>query len=511
MKKNYQKLNLMLMVSVSLAIMLLSESINVSGATPKYVFGSLQNAPSHLVQNYNAGMRRAVLELSWSSYFPSEGAKDNNYVTSMKNLMQTYKNEGYDIMLDFGFQYAPSWVFNYSDSRFKNQYGDTFSGGAGESVVNGVFNNVMRQKQEIYVQQVFADLGTDIACVKIGWLRYGELGYPQNSYNGHSNTYWCYDNVAQNGGANLPAGITACPVPGWLPGQTSTNHNNARNFYNWYVGALTNYQNWMISTTRKYYQGQLCVLYPSWGTRPGSVNSAINADLNGSTSPEINGEIQRAHDFQTLVGAITDPNVMVYCTWIDSDESWSNDASSNSVNWCPVHWLANLAQTHSPALEVGGENTGGADAKSLDLTFRRLSAYNLKLLMWAFDSQLYDGTYITITQFGNYITTYQQYTKTIAINSGGLALTLECYPNPFNSGTEMNYRIPVSGNVSLKVYDVLGMEVGTLAEGNMKAGSYKATFDGSKFESSIFFARLIVTPQDVSKPFVQTLKLMKVK
>lgn len=377
------------------------------GTTPKYIFGALQNASSHLATNYDVGMRRAVLEVSWSSYYPTEGVKDTNYVNTLKSDIQEYENLGYDVMLDFGLQYAPSWVFNYADSYFKNQYGDTFSGGSGENIVNAVFNNVMRQKQEAYVKQVFADLGTNFADVKIGWLRYGELGYPNTNFNNHTNSYWAYDNVAQNGGVNLPSGITACPVAGWLPGQTSTNHVNASNFYNWYRGALQNYQNWMISTVRKYYSGQMCVLYPSWGTRPGQVDSAINVDLNGSTSPEINGEIQRAHDFETLVRSIKDKNVMVYCTWIDSNEEWSNDASSNPVDWSPIHWLSFLANTNSHVLPVGGENTGDATTERLELTFRRMEAYNLKLLMWAFDFQLYDGTHISVTEYGDYIKNYQ--------------------------------------------------------------------------------------------------------
>ena len=36
------------------------------------------------------------------------------------------------------------------------------------------------------------------------------------------------------------------------------------------------------------------------------------------------------------------------------------------------------------------------------------------------------------------------------------------YPNPFNPSTKITFQIPESGLVSLKIYDVLGIEIATL-------------------------------------------------
>ena len=79
------------------------------------------------------------------------------------------------------------------------------------------------------------------------------------------------------------------------------------------------------------------------------------------------------------------------------------------------------------------------------------------------------------------------------------------YPNPFNPVTTINYSIQNSGNVQLKVYDILGNEVVTLVDEQKQEGSYSIKFDASKLPSGIYFYRLI------SDNFISTKKLILLK
>ncbi len=64
------------------------------------------------------------------------------------------------------------------------------------------------------------------------------------------------------------------------------------------------------------------------------------------------------------------------------------------------------------------------------------------------------------------------------------------YPNPFNPTTTIQFDIPASGYYSLKVYNSLGQEVTSLADGNKSTGKYSVNFDASNLASGIYIYRL---------------------
>ncbi|MCK6615915.1 MAG: T9SS type A sorting domain-containing protein, partial [Ignavibacteriaceae bacterium] len=64
------------------------------------------------------------------------------------------------------------------------------------------------------------------------------------------------------------------------------------------------------------------------------------------------------------------------------------------------------------------------------------------------------------------------------------------YPNPFNPVTEIEFALPEQSDVTLKVYDILGKEIATLASGNYSAGRYTVPFDGSSHASGVYIYKL---------------------
>ncbi|MBS1517337.1 MAG: T9SS type A sorting domain-containing protein [Bacteroidetes bacterium] len=77
------------------------------------------------------------------------------------------------------------------------------------------------------------------------------------------------------------------------------------------------------------------------------------------------------------------------------------------------------------------------------------------------------------------------------------------YPNPFNPSTKINYSIPVSSKVTLKIYNTLGNEVSTLVNEFKSAGNYSAEFTaGSLLNSGVYFYTLTAGDFVSAKKFI---------
>jgi hypothetical protein len=64
------------------------------------------------------------------------------------------------------------------------------------------------------------------------------------------------------------------------------------------------------------------------------------------------------------------------------------------------------------------------------------------------------------------------------------------YPNPFNPVTRIKYSLPEDGQVTLKIYDLLGKEIAVLVNENLRPGTYEVTFNAERLSSGIYFYRL---------------------
>jgi hypothetical protein len=65
------------------------------------------------------------------------------------------------------------------------------------------------------------------------------------------------------------------------------------------------------------------------------------------------------------------------------------------------------------------------------------------------------------------------------------------YPNPFNPVTTIKFSIAVEDWVILKVYDILGREVKTLIDKDLKPGEYQVEFNSEGLASGIYIYRII--------------------
>jgi hypothetical protein len=87
-----------------------------------------------------------------------------------------------------------------------------------------------------------------------------------------------------------------------------------------------------------------------------------------------------------------------------------------------------------------------------------------------------------------------KYSREVQLEVGSAPRTLSLsqnYPNPFNPTTTIEFTLANDGHVSLKVYDIVGREVATLVDRDMKTGIYQqVVFDASRLSSGVYFAVL---------------------
>jgi hypothetical protein len=175
----------------------------------------------HSEELYENGVRSKTFSVNWSSFEPTQGNFDEEYIAEKAEELANYQAQGFEVVLSPGLQYPPDWVFSLdANAYFKNQYGESYDPNiSGKDVANIVFNNTVRTAGAAYLDQLFTEFGTDFSAIRAGGGWFGELHYPPatNETTGSVNSFWGYDANAQGTSNNRPTGIAANPVPGWIP------------------------------------------------------------------------------------------------------------------------------------------------------------------------------------------------------------------------------------------------------------------------------------------------------
>ena len=76
------------------------------------------------------------------------------------------------------------------------------------------------------------------------------------------------------------------------------------------------------------------------------------------------------------------------------------------------------------------------------------------------------------------------------------------YPNPFNPTTTIEFSIPSTDFITLKISNLIGQEVATLEMEKLTPGNYRYTWDASGFASGVYYYKL------KAEKFEQTKKLI---
>ncbi|MBI2429386.1 MAG: T9SS type A sorting domain-containing protein [Ignavibacteriales bacterium] len=84
------------------------------------------------------------------------------------------------------------------------------------------------------------------------------------------------------------------------------------------------------------------------------------------------------------------------------------------------------------------------------------------------------------------------------------------YPNPFNMSTVIRYSLPEDADVTIKVYDIIGKEIGTLVHSKQAAGVHSVGFGNNTLSSGTYFYRLTVVSGD-GKTHIETKKMIAMK
>jgi len=76
------------------------------------------------------------------------------------------------------------------------------------------------------------------------------------------------------------------------------------------------------------------------------------------------------------------------------------------------------------------------------------------------------------------------------------------YPNPFANSTTFPYQLKNSGNVTFRIYDILGKEVEVINEGTKTPGNYFLVVKSNRLKSGIYFLEMTANSQTSTRRMV---------
>lgn len=384
-------------------------------------FGVLGSScePGRLAQLREAGVTVVEVALAWDRYQPAEGSADRSYVDESRSRISACRDAGMDVILSPGLQYPPSWV--------RSLPGGTFTGSAGgrPDGVDLIFSATVRDAAAEYLDQLATDIELDgVAAIRVGTTVTGELGFPGPGAGGNTGEYWAFGPAPQDGDG-LADGMTTSPLPGWRPGDSTWNGDDATTeqvdaWFTWYARSAVDAVAWQIDTLRELgYTGRVHVPVAGRGTLPADRADAVANRLDGRANPD--GALERGldHPAQFAVLAARDDAASIDIDFTGLDDVTAvraGDAATcrpgdedglldrtDVAGWPGQRFTGAVAR--SVGLGLVGENpgdpgapfTGGADdsdpvADQLRLAPDYAAACGMGTFLFAFEDDLFDGS-----------------------------------------------------------------------------------------------------------------------
>ena len=85
------------------------------------------------------------------------------------------------------------------------------------------------------------------------------------------------------------------------------------------------------------------------------------------------------------------------------------------------------------------------------------------------------------------------------------------YPNPFNPTTTIHYQVPITSNVILSIYDMLGRKVTELVHKHQQPGRYDVEWNAAGQASGVYIYQIVAVGDNGNKKYVDTRKMILVK
>lgn len=203
-----------------------------------------------------------------------------------------------------------------------------------------------------------------------------------------------------------------------------------------------------------------------------------NSDYIGIDALEIDGNGLLPVELSSFVSAIIDNNVTL---------NWSTASETNNSGFDIER------NSNGQWLKIGNVSGNGTTDLSNDYSYT--------------DRNLISGIYNYRLKQIDFNGNYEYYNLSNEVNIG-IPEKFELsqnYPNPFNPSTQINFNLPVDGNVSLKLFDMSGKEISTLVNEVKTAGYYSVSFNAGNLPSGVYFYSI------VSNNFSAVKKMMLVK